>query len=250
MTWLKRAVLFLCSVLLGSLIVWLFSGCGIRGYHFAGGTGDVTHAIEPGARVIVPNKPGPVTVTWQAQDGISRYELYRDVKTYSDGPCIGEHPDPSCFHTGGLEPPYQIVASVCDPTLWTHVYHPQRLKIIQACITVTGYLRDATRGRQKDGCRHEADGDGHCFLELDPQFASLLLPGNKEAEMGYLVFEPVCRYKVTQKDALSACVHYHQSLVVPPVGSHISLTGALITDLDHQPLHNEIHPVTRIDILK
>ena len=208
MNWLKRAVLFLCSVLLGGLIVWLFSGCGIRGYHFAGGTGDVTHAIEPGARVVFPNsKPG---------------NPYIDV----------------------------ITLPQCDPTLWTHVYHPSRLKIINSCITVTGTLRDATRGRQKDGCRHEADGDGYCFLELDPQFASLLLPGNKEAEMGYLVFEPVCRYKVTQKDALSACVHYHQPLVVPPVGSHISLTGALITDLDHQPLHNEIHPVTRIELLK
>ena len=203
MNWLKRLVLFVCSVLLGSLIVWWLSGCGIRGYHFAGGTGDVTHAIEPGARVIVPDKLAALQLT-----------------------------------------------PACDQTLWTHVYHPQRLKIIQACITVTGILRDATRGRQKDGCRHEADGDGHCFLEVDPQFASLLLPGNKEAEMGYLVFEPVCRYKVTQKDALSACVHYHQSLVVPPVGSHISLTGALITDLDHQPLHNEIHPVTRIEVLK
>jgi len=203
MNWLKRTVLFLCSVLLGGLIVWWLSGCGIRGYHFAGGTGDVTHAIEPGARVIVPDKLAAVEV-----------------------------------------------APICDATLWAHVYHPQRLKIIQACITVTGYLRDATKGRQKDGCRHEADGDGHCFLELDPQFASLLLPGNKEAEMGYLVFEPVCRYKVTQKDALSACVHYHQPLVLPPVGTHISLTGALITDLDHQPLHNEIHPVTRIELLK
>jgi hypothetical protein len=203
LNWLKRALLFFCSVLLGGLIVWLFSGCGIRGYHFAGGTGDVTHAIEPGARVIVPDKLAALQLT-----------------------------------------------PACDQTLWTHVYHPNRLKIINACITVTGTLRDATRGRQKDGCRHEADGDGHCFLELDPQFASLLLPGNKEAEMGYLVFEPVCRYKVTQKDALSACVHYHQPLVVPPVGSHISLTGALITDLDHQPLHNEIHPVTRLEVLK
>ena len=199
----KRLILFACSVLLGGLIVWLFSGCGIRGYHLAGGTGDVTHAIEPGARVIVPDKLAALQLT-----------------------------------------------PACDQTLWTHVYHPNRLKIIQACITVTGYLRDATKGRQKDGCRHEADGDGHCFLELDPQFASLLLPGNKEAEMGYLVFEPVCKYKVTQKDALSACVHYHQPLVVPPVGSHISLTGALITDLDHQPLHNEIHPVTRLEVLK
>ena len=199
----KRLILFACSVLLGGLIVWFFSGCGIRGYHFAGGTGDVTHAIEPGARVIVPDKLAAAQLT-----------------------------------------------PACDQTLWTHVYHPNRLKIINSCITVTGILRDATRGRQKDGCRHEADGDGHCFLEVDPQFASLLLPGNKEAEMGYLVFEPVCRYKVTQKDALSACVHYHQPLVVPPVGSHISLTGALITDLDHQPLHNEIHPVTRIEVLK
>jgi len=247
---------FLLAIYLGIFAM----ACGIRGYHLAGGTGDVTHAIEPGARVIVPNKPG--WVSWQAKAGVDRYMLYRkqdgpdksagnpyeDIKTYGDGPCIGEHPDPSCFHTGGLEPPYQIVASVCDPTLWSHVYHPKRLKIVQECVTVTGYLRDATKGRQKDGCRHEADGDGHCFLEVDPEFAWTLLPGNKEAESGYLVFEPVCRYKVTQKDAMSACVHYHQPLVLPPVGSHISLTGALIEDEDHQPIHREIHPASSIEV--
>jgi len=43
---------FLFVVYLGTFAV----ACGIRGYHFAGGTGDVTHAIEPGARVVVPNK--------------------------------------------------------------------------------------------------------------------------------------------------------------------------------------------------
>jgi len=47
--WIFWIVLFILAAV-------TFYGCGIKGYHFAGGTGDVTHAIEPQARVIVPNK--------------------------------------------------------------------------------------------------------------------------------------------------------------------------------------------------
>ena len=117
---------FLFVVYLGTFAL----ACGIRGYHWASygpddtSKGDVTHASQAGARVVVPNKGG--RVTWRAQAGVDRYMLYReqdgpdksagnpykDVKIYGDGPCLGEHPDPSCFHTGGLEPPYQLVATV------------------------------------------------------------------------------------------------------------------------------------------
>jgi hypothetical protein len=34
--------------------------------------------------------------------------------------------------------------SGCDPNLWNHVYHPQRLIVKHQCISVTGTIVDAT----------------------------------------------------------------------------------------------------------
>jgi hypothetical protein len=61
-----------------------------------------------------------------------------------------------------------VIMSVCDGSLWSHVYHSDRLQVHQACVTLTGYTMDASHGKNRDGCRHEADADGHCFLKLDP----------------------------------------------------------------------------------
>src|SRR5689334_8153345 len=59
-----------------------------------------------------------------------------------------------------------IAASGCvEPNAATsHVYSPDRLRILQPCITVTGRI---------DFIRHEKDGDYHIGLKLDPQFAGL-----------------------------------------------------------------------------
>ena len=87
---MRNIKIILLLVVVAGIVLWLDVGCGIRGYHMAGGTGDVTHAIESGARVIVPNKPG--WVSWQAQRDVDRYELYRET------------------NSGGLEPPYELYA--------------------------------------------------------------------------------------------------------------------------------------------
>ena len=84
---------------------------------------------------------------------------------------------PAGTTTAGAAP-----AAACDPTRWNHVYHPTRLIVKTACVTVTGTLVDATSGGQADGVRHEADGDTHGWLQVDPQFQSLLNAGNNSAE--------------------------------------------------------------------
>ncbi len=139
-------------------------------------------------------------------------------------------------------------AATCDPTLWNHVYHPTRLIVKAACVTVTGTLVDATSGRQSDGVRHEADGDTHGWLQLDPQFQSLLNAGNRSAEGGNLVFEIICRYPVTQQDAKSACSGYTDRVQLPAVGSHVSLTGTYVQDTFHAQW-NEIHPVSSVRVV-
>ena len=136
-------------------------------------------------------------------------------------------------------------AGACDSTLWSHVYHPTRLIVKTVCVMVTGIIVDATSGQQPDGVRHEADGDTHGWLKLDPQFQSMLNAGNKSAEGGNLVFEIICRYPVTQKDAQRACSGYSDHIQLPPVGSHVAVTGTYVQDTFHAQW-NEIHPVSRI----
>lgn len=138
--------------------------------------------------------------------------------------------------------------SVCDPRLWAHVYKPQRLIVKEPCLTVTGILVDATAHQsrhQADGMRHEADGDSHGWLRVDWEFRSLLNAGNMSDEEGNLVFEIVCRYSVTQEDAKAACKGFHDAQVVPPVGTHVAVTGVLVQDTHHAKWA-EVHPVSSI----
>ncbi|HJX85401.1 MAG TPA: SH3 domain-containing protein [Candidatus Angelobacter sp.] len=137
----------------------------------------------------------------------------------------------------------------CDQTLWTHVYNPQRLIVKQQCLTVTGTIVDATNGRQSDGVRHEADGDTHGWLKLDPQFASLVNAGNISDEDGNLVFEIVCKFRVTQADAKASCpATYHTPVQIPPVGSHVRIVGTYVQETNHAKWM-EIHPVTSITVI-
>src|SRR5580693_4258836 len=78
-------------------------------------------------------------------------------------------PTPPSAQPAPLTPP-QPPETQCDPTLWSHVYHAPRLIVKQPCVTVTGTIVDATAGKKSDGVRHEADGDTHGWLKVDPQF--------------------------------------------------------------------------------
>lgn len=133
----------------------------------------------------------------------------------------------------------------CDKSLWKHVYHPHRLIVKQSCIAVTGTVVDATKGRESDGVRHEADGDTHGWLKPDPEFVKLLNAGNVSAEGGNLVFEVVCRFPVKQSDAKTACTGYASPIRIPPVGSHVRIVGTYVQDTFHAQWM-EIHPVTSI----
>jgi hypothetical protein len=138
----------------------------------------------------------------------------------------------------------------CGDGLWAHVYHPSRLLVKQDCVTVTGTIVDATASQshhQPDGVRHEGDGDTHGWLKVDPQFANLINAGNTSDEEGNLVFELVCHYKVTQTDAQSACAGFADHTRIPPVGSHVAITGTFVQEKNHKQW-NEIHPVSHIKI--
>jgi SH3 domain-containing protein len=144
--------------------------------------------------------------------------------------------------------PPQPPETQCDPSLWSHVYHPLRLIVKQQCISVTGTIVDATAGKKSDGVRHEADGDTHGWLKVDPEFENLLNAGNISDEEGNLVFEIVCKFPVSQQDAKAACSNFTNQVSVPSVGSHVQIVGTLVQDTFHAKWM-EIHPVTRITVL-
>jgi hypothetical protein len=138
----------------------------------------------------------------------------------------------------------------CGDHLWKHVYHPSRLVVLQDCVTVTGVIVDATADqatRQPDGVRHEADGDTHGWLKVDPPYANLINAGNAAKEGGNLVFEIVCHYRVTQTDAKAACSGFTDHMTIPPVGSHVAIRGTLVREKNHSHW-DEVHPVVGIAV--
>ncbi|HXI32534.1 MAG TPA: hypothetical protein VNH63_00490 [Gemmatimonadales bacterium] len=135
----------------------------------------------------------------------------------------------------------------CGDHLWRHVYHPSRLTVKQDCVTITGTIVDATSHHEPDGVRHERDGDTHGWLKVDAPFAAAINGGNTSDEGGNLVFEIVCHYTVTQADAVPACASFADHTAIPPVGTHVAITGTFVQEKNHKKW-NEIHPVSKIKI--
>jgi hypothetical protein len=129
-------------------------------------------------------------------------------------------------------------AATCTPTDQDlYVYNPGRLRVMAACLRVTGVI---------DVIRNEADGDLHILLKLDPEFVSLLTPANQGEELGDLVIEPVCVRSVTQADAEAVCASDSDPLAgpFPAVGQHVWMEGRYILDLEHGRWA-ELHPLYR-----
>lgn len=124
----------------------------------------------------------------------------------------------------------------CDQTLWNHVYNPARLQIVDQCKTVSGTI---------DSIGVEPDGDFHIKLRVDPQFASIINSANINGQFGDLVLEPICQNPVTQPDAMAACANFHQGINIPGVGTHVTVTGSYVHDLEHGGWA-EIHLVSSI----
>jgi hypothetical protein len=129
----------------------------------------------------------------------------------------------------------EFQATGCDASLWKHVYNPQRLIVVEPCISVTGTIHHVKR---------EADGDDHIQLQLDPQYARLLNDRNKTAQADCLILEPICQNPVTQPDAIKACRDFHSPVEVPGGHVHVKVLGSYVLDSEAGNGWMEIHPVT------
>jgi hypothetical protein len=139
---------------------------------------------------------------------------------------------------GDQESP-QTTDAHCNQGLWQYVYNPDRLQVLNPCISVTGAVEEI---------RKEADGDVHIRFRLDQQFAALLNEKNISRQYGDLVLEPICQGKVRQADAAEPCSQYNGPYFEPVVGQRYLVWGAYVHDADHG--WNELHPVASMQAIK
>ncbi|HET9731222.1 MAG TPA: hypothetical protein VFP54_00985 [Acidimicrobiales bacterium] len=122
------------------------------------------------------------------------------------------------------------------------VYHPNRLSVVEPCMTVSGTV---------ESVRSESDGDTHFDLAVDPPFSHLLKPANSSGQHGWLVAEivpadqPGCTPGQPPRPSSGSydygiCTGAGE--MAPSVGQHVYVTGPYVLDEDHGGWA-EIHPV-------
>ncbi len=136
--------------------------------------------------------------------------------------------------------PQDIPASCQDhDSISSHIYNPNRLVVVKACVTVTGTVERVIS---------EDDGDYHLRLRLDPEYANLTNAANDTYQYGDLVVEIICAHQVTQPDAIGACSNYENRIPIPGQGQHIMTSGPYVLDSGHYDWA-EIHPVYALAVV-
>ena len=133
------------------------------------------------------------------------------------------------------KPTVKLSAENCNADLWKHVYEPERLHVIEACTAVEGRVVSIRRA---------SDGDLH--IGLDPDHKSVLNLTNVVHAGGHLVVEVICDHTPAEQP-LIGCTGLTPPVDVPKTGDRVRVTGAYVTDSEYG--WNEVHPVTRIEIL-
>lgn len=128
-----------------------------------------------------------------------------------------------------------------------NVYHEDRLKVQNRCITVTGTVAYVA---------HEDDGDIHVDLSLPPSEAHLLNNANVADQSGQLVTEivpadePGCtpgRPPRPPHGSYKYGICTGADISAPPVGARVAETGPYVLDANHGWM--EIHPVWAIKVI-
>ena len=130
----------------------------------------------------------------------------------------------------------KLPAADCNADLWKHVYEPGRLRVIEACTAVEGRVVSVHRAQ---------DGDLH--IGLDPDQKSVLNLVNAIHAQRNLIVEAVCDHPTTSSEPRAACAGFTSQIEVPKTGDRIRATGSYVTDRENG--WNEIHPVSKIEIL-
>ena len=130
----------------------------------------------------------------------------------------------------------KLPAADCNADLWKHVYEPGRLRVIEACTAVEGRVVSVHRAQ---------DGDLH--IGLDPDQKSVLNLVNVIHAQRNLIVEAICDHPTTNSEPRASCAGFTSPIMGPQIGERIRATGSYVTDRENG--WNEIHPVSRIEIL-
>ena len=131
----------------------------------------------------------------------------------------------------------KLPAADCNAELWKHVYKPGRLRVIEPCTAVEGRVVSV----------HQAQ-DGDLHIGLDPDQKSVLNLVNVIHAQRNLILEAVCDHPTTSSEPRAACAGFTSQIMVPKTGDRIRAIGSYVTDRENG--WNEIHPVSKIEILR
>lgn len=128
------------------------------------------------------------------------------------------------------------VAATCDDILWHHTYRAEsRLTTVARCVSAVGIVRDTHRA---------GDGDLIIELETDPRLV------NAANVNGWLKVEAVCQTRGDKRKHRNACRWYNgPRFTPPPLGATVRVTGRYVADRRHGG-HMEIHPLSRLEVLR
>ncbi len=137
-------------------------------------------------------------------------------------------------------PTATLPASSCDASLWQHTYENERLTVLEHCTAVEGRVVSV---------HINADGDAHIGLLPDDRRVLNLI--NVTHAHGELITEVVCDHasRLDNKAVIErTCSGYTSAITLPHTGDRVRITGAYVTDRDNG--WNEIHPISKIEVLR
>lgn len=133
--------------------------------------------------------------------------------------------------------PVNLTPESCDASLWSHVYLPKRLHVVEACTAIEGRVA---------AIQKESDGDLH--IAIEPDQASVLNLVNAIHGHRRLVVESICDHDSAPGSySHAACAGFTPNVTIPNLGDRVRVTGSYVTDSENG--WREIHPISRIELL-
>lgn len=131
----------------------------------------------------------------------------------------------------------------CDPTLWPHVYKPERLTGDKKCMTIKGMVHQVIS---------LPDGGYRILIKLDPgQPTTLLNDKNLSGQKGCIVVEVICAHRpINDADALKSCGAYESKIKIPALNDHVQVTGTYVLDTAPDRGWFALYPVSDITELQ
>jgi hypothetical protein len=133
--------------------------------------------------------------------------------------------------------PVKLQAENCDRGLWKHIGEKEKLHIVEECTAVEGRVAALSRAV-----------DGDLYIELDPEQKSVLNLFNVMNGRSNLAVEVICEHAPANTAEQAACGAFHSQITIPKSGDRVRVIGAYVTDRHYG--WREVHPVTRIEILR